>query len=114
MHKRNFSLTTGACLNDDNYSIIAFDVRVDDADDISVLLPEPAELDAVIATSKWMIKRDTARTLDCGGSPPQSAIDAVPPPPYNTVEIVPPVPSKLGDGAGAGCVSMCGDAKLEW
>lgn len=138
MHKRNFSLTTGACLNDDNYSIIAFDVRVDATGDISVLLPEPNDLDAVIATGKWMIKRDTARTLDCSGGLPQSAVpqsavsqSAVsqgvvpqstvpqstvpppPPPPYDAAEIVPS--SRLDDGVGAGCVlSMCGDGKLEW
>ena len=47
MHKRNFSLTSGTCLNDDAYSIIAFDVRVD-GDDISVLLPDEKDLDAVV------------------------------------------------------------------
>lgn len=97
MHKRNFSLTTGACLNDDNYSIIAFEVRVEDGE-ISVLLPEPKELDQAIATSKWMVKRDTARTLDSGTSPEDSVID-----------IVGAKSEKI-----AGCESACGDTKLEW
>ncbi|KIP04506.1 hypothetical protein PHLGIDRAFT_31334 [Phlebiopsis gigantea 11061_1 CR5-6] len=97
MHKRNFSLTSGACLNDDNYSIIAFNVKVED-DGISVLLPEPKDLDQVIATSRWMVKRDTAKALDDDTSIEDSVIDIVGP---------------KGEKA-AGCASACGDNKLEW
>ncbi|KAI0695733.1 nitrite reductase [Cytidiella melzeri] len=63
MHKRNFSLTSGSCLNDDRYSILTFDVKVE-SENISVLLPDPGELDMVIGTSKWMVKRDTAKAMD--------------------------------------------------
>lgn len=99
MHKRNFSLTSGECLNDDNYSIIAFDVKVD-GDDISVLLPETGDLDKVIATHRWMVKRDTARVLDGKVQVEQSG----------NVEIVGP----KDEVAGGGCASACGDSKLEW
>ncbi|EKM57614.1 uncharacterized protein PHACADRAFT_182112 [Phanerochaete carnosa HHB-10118-sp] len=99
MHKRNFSLTSGACLNDDNYSIIAFDVRVED-DEISVLLPEEKDLDAVIATHRWMVKRDTAQALDGDARTKESS----------AVEIVGP----KDEVVGAGCESACGDSKLEW
>ena len=102
MHKRNFSLSSGACLNDDNYSIIAFDVKVDDTtNDILVLLPEPDELDAVLGTSKWMVRRDTAEAAESG------------------VEIVGPDGNKVaGDTAKLvdtnGCAGGCGDSKLDW
>ncbi|KAH9931317.1 nitrite reductase [Fomitopsis serialis] len=65
MHKRNFTLKGGDCLNDDNYNILTFDVRVED-DDISLLLPEAEELDELIGTSKWMVKRKTAEIIDKG------------------------------------------------
>ena len=99
MHKRNFSLTSGTCLNDDAYSIIALDVRVD-GDDISVLLPDEKDLDAVIATDRWMVTRDTARALDGDGRVKAGS----------AVEIVGP----KDDAAGAGCGSGCGDKKLDW
>jgi nitrite reductase (NAD(P)H) len=66
MHKRNFSLTSGSCLNDDNYKILTFEVKVEDdgTDDISILLPEPEALEEVIGTGKWMVKSGTAKALD--------------------------------------------------
>ena len=104
MHKRNFSLSTGACLNDDNYSIIAFDVQVDEgSEDIMVLLPEAEDLDEVIATHRWMIRKDTAEPADGG------------------IEIVGPDGAKINNSlaaetaGNAGCAgAMCGDTKLEW
>ena len=103
MHKRNFSLSSGACLNDDNYSIIAFDVKVqEETDSILVLLPEPQDLDAVIATSQWMIRKDTAE-------PAQEGIEIVGPDgqEMNGTHAKEPIGS-------AGCGGACGDSKLEW
>lgn len=97
MHKRNFSLTSGVCLNDDNYGIITFNVKVE-GDDIYVLLPDAKDLDQVIATNLWMIKRDTAKRLDSDAQAKDS-----------TVEIVGPKAQ-----AGSGCGSVCVDSKLEW
>lgn len=98
MHKRNFSLTSGTCFNDDNYSIIAFDVKLD-GDDISVLLPEAEDLDKVIATSRWMVKRDTAKVLDGASQNNQDSL----------VEIVGPK-----EDLGSSCGTACGDKKLDW
>jgi len=66
LHKRNFRLTDGACLNDMEYSIISFDIKREN-DDLLVLLPETEELDAVIGTSKWMVKQATAEVVSRGG-----------------------------------------------
>jgi len=99
MHKRNFALTTGECLNDDSFSILTFEVKAD-GDDILLLLPESEELDAVIGTSKWMIRQATAELLDRGGG---------------NVEIVgPDMTAESEQGALCGGESPCGDKKLDW
>ncbi|KAI0757771.1 nitrite reductase [Daedaleopsis nitida] len=107
MHKRNFALTTGDCLNDSSYGVIAFDVKAE-GDDLLLLLPEPAALDAVIGTSKWMVRQATAELLDraSGGTDGSPGVEVVGPAESVQAEI---------DGASAGCGgSGCGDAKLDW
>lgn len=105
MHKRNFSLKSGNCLNDPNYSILTFDVKEDvDTGDILVLLPDPDDLDAVIATSAWVIRRhDTVAALDAA------------------IEIVGPGGSRVDKSSvdtassEAVCVGgVCGDKTLDW
>ncbi|KZT30290.1 nitrite reductase [Neolentinus lepideus HHB14362 ss-1] len=66
LHKRNYKLDNGECLNDNNYSIIAFDVKEENGK-LSLLLPQPDELDAVIGTSKWMVRKATAEVVERGG-----------------------------------------------
>lgn len=92
MHKRNYTLTSGECLNDDQYSILTFDVRVE-GDELLLLLPEPDELDAVIGTSKWMVRQATAELLEKQAE--------------SSIEIVGP-----GDATGGSC--SAGDSKLDW
>ncbi|KAK7058498.1 hypothetical protein VNI00_002132 [Paramarasmius palmivorus] len=90
MHKKNFGLTSGACLNDEAYNILTFDAK-SEGQEIYVLLPQESELDQVIGTSKWMIKQATAQVLNRGGE---------------SIEVVGP-PS--GDGAGG-----CNGGTIEW
>lgn len=108
LHKRNWDMKTGDCLNDDQYSILSFEVKVDD-DDVFVLLPPSDELDAVIGTTKWMVRQATAELFDrspSGGS----------------IEIVGPHSEDVGHGAGGtscgngaeGSEPLCGQSKLEW
>ncbi|THU96328.1 nitrite reductase [Dendrothele bispora CBS 962.96] len=85
MHKKNFGLTSGNCLNDDAYSILTFDVKEEGK--ILVLLPDESDLDPVIGTSRWMVRQATAKVLDSGAQ---------------SVEIVGP-PSE-----------SCSGGKLEW
>lgn len=59
MHKRNYQLDTGACLNDNDYSIISFDVK-EESGDIHLLLPEPDDLDEVLGTEKWIVRAATS------------------------------------------------------
>ncbi|KAG1902240.1 uncharacterized protein F5891DRAFT_1025513 [Suillus fuscotomentosus] len=66
LHKRNFRLTDGKCLNDEDFSIIPFDVK-QEGDNLLVLLPDSGNLDAVIGTSKWMVKQAAAEVSSRGG-----------------------------------------------
>lgn len=100
MHKRNYDLTSGACLNDDSYGIIPFQVKVD-GEDLSLLLPDEGDLDAVIGTSKWMVRQATAELLSKTAE--------------STVEIVGPSDAILtGEPQACGGGTSCGDAKLDW
>ncbi len=106
MHKRNFSLTTGECLNDESYGIVTFDVKTE-GDELLLLLPEAEDLDGVIGTAKWMVRQATAEMLDRG----LELIEE------SAVEIVGPGEGLLQSEAEvgvAGCGSACGDSKLEW
>lgn len=65
MHKRNFELkgeNAGRCSNDESVNIATFPVeqREDDHGDawVYVKLPPVDELDAVLGTSKWKVKKD--------------------------------------------------------
>lgn len=101
MHKRNFVLTSGECLNDDSYRILAFDVKVE-GDDLLVLLPEAEALDAVIGTSRWMIKQATAELIDRSAE--------------SGIEIVGPA-QEVGEASGCGTgegAAGCGNSTLEW
>lgn len=102
MHKRNFSLSSGSCLNDDRYSILAFEVKVeeDGSDDISVLLPEPEDLEKVIGTERWIVKRDTAKEIDGEDHDIEG------------VEIVGP-DGKAASVEAGGCGTAC-EGKLDW
>lgn len=101
LHKRNFRLTDGACLNDAEYSIISFDIKQEN-DDLLVLLPEPEELDDVIGTSKWMVKRATAEVAARGGG---QGIEIA------TVEEPPTAGTETAGCSGGSCG---GNSALEW
>ncbi|KAI0353217.1 nitrite reductase [Trametes cingulata] len=99
MHKRNFDLSSGECLNDGSYGIIPFQVKLD-REDILLLLPEEGDLDAVIGTSRWMVRQAEAelqgRTADA------------------SVEIVGPTEASVAQGATVCSGSSCGGPNLDW
>lgn len=51
LHKRQYALDDGDCLNDNDYSIITFDAKEEDGD-LYIRLPPIDDLDAVLGTSK--------------------------------------------------------------
>jgi nitrite reductase (NAD(P)H) len=59
-HKRNFSLTSGACKNDTDLSIATFDVEERADGMVYMKLPPVEELDAALGTKKWKVKQGEA------------------------------------------------------
>ncbi|KAK0540952.1 hypothetical protein OC835_000379 [Tilletia horrida] len=61
MHKRNYQLDAkregakGSC-SDPDYSIMTFEAKAEDGT-VHLLLPPPDALDAVLSTTKWMIRK---------------------------------------------------------
>ena len=55
LHKRPFSLETGACLTDGDYSLKVFAVKVE-GDDVYLELPPQEQLDALLATELHCIR----------------------------------------------------------
>lgn len=75
-----------------------------DGDDLLVLLPEPEELDAVIGTSKWMVKQATAEVMSRGGGQGVEIATVDGPPSADTT-------TSGCSGAGSSCG---GNSTLEW
>ncbi|KAF8641373.1 hypothetical protein AX16_009994 [Volvariella volvacea WC 439] len=99
LHKRNFSLAGGECLNDGDYQILSFDAREDpqDSETIQLLLPPEEELDAVLGTDKWLVRQAESEALGLNAA---TQIDFVAP--------------RSGPAAEVGsCGGSC-DGKLEW
>jgi len=60
-HKRNYELkgeNAGKCGNDDSVNIATFPVEARDDGNVYVKLPPVEELDAVLGTEKWKIKKE--------------------------------------------------------
>lgn len=65
LHKRNYTLTEGVCLNDADYQILTFEAREnpDNADEIQLLLPPKDDIDAVLGTEKWLVRQAQSEAL---------------------------------------------------
>ena len=104
LHKRNFTLVDGDCLNDSEYQILTFDAREDPSGtgDVEVLLPPEHDIDAILGTEKWLLRQAQSEALGLNA-------DA-------KIEIV--VPSNAGpelaEGGMDNCGGGCGDSKLSW
>ncbi|GAA6042045.1 hypothetical protein JCM8097_004077 [Rhodosporidiobolus ruineniae] len=105
LHKRNYRLDNGDCLNDDEYKILAFDVR-EEGGKLLVQLPPPDELDALIGSSKWMVRQAHAAAY---GRAPATAIEIVGP--DGTVD---EDKKAAGTECGEADKSCGGQGKLEW
>ncbi|GAA6024584.1 hypothetical protein JCM11491_000289 [Sporobolomyces phaffii] len=107
LHKRNFALDTGECQNDDEYKILAFDVKVNGGD-LLVQLPPPDELDALIGSSRWMVRRATSAVA---AASPSAKVDIVGP----SGDVEPEKKAASGScGDGDKSCGGAGGRKLEW
>jgi nitrite reductase (NAD(P)H) len=95
LHKRNFTLTQGDCLNDSDYHILAFDAREapDGTGGIQLHLPPVDEIDGVLGTEKWLVRQAYSEALGLNAA--------------TQAEIIPPAP-------GVDCGGGCGTNKLDW
>lgn len=62
LHKRNYTLShrveeEGGHCNDSDYQIMTFEAKVDEEGDVVLYLPETDALDAVLSTTKWMLRK---------------------------------------------------------
>lgn len=106
LHKRNFTLNGGDCLNDEDYSILTFEAREGENGDVLVFLPPGQALDAVIGTSKWKITKATAEAF---GRSAATSIDLVGPDGLGDVAAAEGgSPKTNGHGCGGG------GGKLDW
>lgn len=95
-HKRNFELNgeqAGRCSNDESMNIATFPVEERDDGWVYLKLPPVEELDSVLGTEKWKVKKDEAadpfekvdrkygkgtrgkKNGQAASSPPKSTID---------------------------------------
>ena len=58
LHKKTYSLESGACLSGEDYSIRTFPVKIEESD-VYLELPPPEELDAELATDLYCIRTCT-------------------------------------------------------
>lgn len=75
LHKRQYLLDPslekqgGFCKTDDNYQIMTFEAKVEDGK-VMLKLPDTDSLDAILSTSKWMIRKAKEEShLLAGGKP---------------------------------------------
>jgi len=88
MHKKNFALETGDCLTDGpDLKLMTFDVKIE-GEHVWLLLPSTDELDGLLGTSKWMIKKHHVRK-------------------EKKINIIERVGQEVACGG-------CGDNKLDW
>jgi len=101
LHKRNFALAGGKCLNDPEYQILSFDAREDpeNNENIQVLLPPEKEIDAVLGTDKWLVRQAESEALGLNAA--------------TQIEVVAPMGGLTAEVTSS-CGGGCGDSRLEW
>ncbi|RXW14988.1 hypothetical protein EST38_g10867 [Candolleomyces aberdarensis] len=103
LHKRNFTLSDGECLNDGDYQIMTFDCREDpeDLERLQILLPPIDDLDAQLGTEKWMVRQAESEALGLNAA--------------TQISILGPKGDFLPGVDVGGCGGNdCGDHKLSW
>ncbi|KAL7410257.1 NADPH nitrite reductase [Mrakia frigida] len=106
LHKRQYALDDGDCLNDNDYSIITFDAKEEDGD-LYIRLPPVDELDAVLGTSKWMVTQATSEALGRGAA--TKILEIVGPEDEGSAHGHGGAEAPSGDSCGGG-----GGGKLAW
>ncbi|PWZ01235.1 putative nitrite reductase [Testicularia cyperi] len=117
LHKRNYILSAnsdqeGGKCNDGDYSIMTFEAKRDSSDDLVYLRLPPSEaLDAVLSTSKWMLRKATEESDRLAGGN-SHLVEITGPLPMDQLER-PNGKSKSPSPQAPGKAS-CGESALDW
>lgn len=114
LHKRNFTLHAdgGGSCSDGDFSIMTFEARADEDKDVILLkLPPTDALDAVLSTSKWMLRKAIEESNELAGTP-EHGIEITGPLPAQQMERALVNDTRSPVMAGGGCSG--GNSALEW
>ncbi|KAJ9474001.1 Rieske domain-containing protein [Pseudozyma hubeiensis] len=119
LHKRNYILSAnadeeGGKCNDGDYSIMTFESKMDEEKDLVYLkLPPTEALDAVLSTTKWMLRRATEESDALAGG--QSHSVEITGPDMDKVAESPSSPNKPGSPPLKKTKASCGEqSALDW
>lgn len=120
LHKRNYILSAksdeeGGKCNDGDYSIMTFEGKMDEEKDLIYLrLPPTDALDAVLSTSKWMLRKATEESDALAGGEGH-AVEITGPLPEDELEQRADGIRKGGSPPTAPVKASCGDgSSLDW
>ncbi|KAM4065359.1 pyridine nucleotide-disulfide oxidoreductase [Hirsutella rhossiliensis] len=107
LHKRNFLLGASATqgggrCSDSAYSIMTFEAKADEGEDVLLRLPPTDVLDAVLSTTRWMLRKATEET------------DMLAQGPGHSVEIATPLPADKMKGHNIGGGTSSQTSALDW
>ncbi|KAI9715602.1 MAG: hypothetical protein M1812_005906 [Candelaria pacifica] len=105
-HKRNFELKgedAGKCNNDESVNIATFPIEVRDDGLVYLKLPPVEELDSVLGTKKWMVKKDETAN-------PFEKLDQK----LKGLKGRKPVEASHLNGTGARAITAGGDGGIDW
>ncbi|KAI9788176.1 MAG: hypothetical protein M1835_002429 [Candelina submexicana] len=105
-HKRNFELkgeNAGKCNNDESVNIATFPIEVRDDGLVYLKLPPIEELDSVLGTKKWMVKKDETAS-------PFEKLDQK----LKGLKGRKPVEASHLNGTGPRAITAGGDGGMDW
>lgn len=115
LHKRNYLLSAnageeGGSCNDGDYSIMTFETKADEEKDMVLLkLPPTDALDAVLSTTKWMLRKATEESDQIAGGKSHSIEITGPLSDEELLSRNAPAKAKMGP-----VKASCGENALDW
>ncbi len=118
LHKRNYILSAnagdeGGKCNDGDYSIMTFEAKMDgDKDLVYLKLPPTEALDAVLSTTKWMLRKATEESDALAGGQSHS-VEITGPLDMDQLEKA-PSSKRAGSPVSQPAKASCGTSSLDW
>lgn len=114
LHKRNYTLShkveeEGGHCNDPDFQIMTFEAKIDEEGDVVLKLPPTDALDAVLSTTKWMLRKAKEESDVLARGKDGSSIEIEPPKPKTEIKA-----GKETNGSGSPPKASCGENALDW